>query len=196
VNASADVWASFSHDPRTPAHAGLRASDQDRDLIQQVLAEAYADGRLDREEFDTRSARAGAARTLGELPPLVSDLVAVQAGGGALSRADDEDLQRRAVEKWAGDRRDAFWTFLSASLICWVIWVVGSWGPSGFDPYFPWPIFVSVGTGLNVARRQVQRQAIIDSERRRLERKRAKERRRELEPGERSDEPDDSDGSG
>ena len=73
--AARDLWASFQHDPRDPAVAPLRASDADRDVVHGVLAEAFADGRLDREEYDERSAAVLAARTLGELPPLVSDLV-------------------------------------------------------------------------------------------------------------------------
>ena len=81
---AAEVWASFSHDPRLGPNAALRATDGDRDVVHQVLADAYADGRLDREEFDTRTAQTAAARTLGELPPLLADLVAptpVPSGG-------------------------------------------------------------------------------------------------------------------
>lgn len=47
-----DVWGSFAHDPREPAVAPLRASDADREVIHGVLAEAFADGRLDRSEYD------------------------------------------------------------------------------------------------------------------------------------------------
>src|SRR6478609_7241171 len=98
VTGSADLWSSFSHDPRRSANAGLRASDGDRSVVQQVLTEAYADGRLDREEFDSRTAAAVGARTLGELPPLVSDLVAPDSGASpALVRPSDDDLQRQAV---------------------------------------------------------------------------------------------------
>src|SRR6187397_2068017 len=48
---SGDLWASFQHDPRDPAVAPLRASDADRNLVHGVLTEAFADGRLDREEY-------------------------------------------------------------------------------------------------------------------------------------------------
>lgn len=41
-----------------------------------VLADAFADGRLDREEYDERSDRVTRAKTLGELPDVVVDLVA------------------------------------------------------------------------------------------------------------------------
>ena len=62
-----EFWASFSHDPRDAQYQSMRASDLDRGTIQQALTEAYADGRLDREEFDERSEQAIRSRTLGEL---------------------------------------------------------------------------------------------------------------------------------
>ena len=72
---SGDLWASFQHDPRDPAAAPLRASDADRNVVHGLLTEAFADGRLDREEYDERSAATLQARTLGEFPALVADLV-------------------------------------------------------------------------------------------------------------------------
>ena len=69
------IWSSFTLDPRRPEYAPLRASDQDRNVVHQVLADAYADGRLDREEFETRTAAVSAAKTLGELAGLVEGLV-------------------------------------------------------------------------------------------------------------------------
>jgi hypothetical protein len=80
----------------------------------------------------------------------------------------DTQIQQRAVTAWQNDRRNALWGFISASLICWVIWAITSQG-------FPWPVFVMLGTGLNVGRVQFQRQAMIDEERRRLEKKQARE---------------------
>src|SRR5687768_5537338 len=106
-----DLWSSFDHDPRAPGNAGLRASDRDREVIRSVLATAYADGRLDRGEFDERSEAVSAARTLGELPPVIADLVPeralVQASSGSLVDATPADLQRRAELEWESDRRSA-----------------------------------------------------------------------------------------
>ncbi len=53
-----NVWASFQHDPRDPAAAPLRASDADRNVVHGLLTEAFADGRLDREEYDERTGQA------------------------------------------------------------------------------------------------------------------------------------------
>lgn len=66
-----DLWGAFALDPRDPSNGGLRASDQDREVVRGLLATAYADGRLDREEFDERSDRVAAARLLGDLPAIV-----------------------------------------------------------------------------------------------------------------------------
>jgi hypothetical protein len=176
---SGDLWSTFSHDPRQPANAGLRASDADRDRILQVLAEAYADGRLDRAELDARTAETSAARTLGELPPLVADLVAEPAPvtPAALLPYSDDELRRRAVAAYQADRRDALLAFLGPSLICVVIWAVLNWG----EWRFFWPAFVIAGTALNLLRTLVRRPDIIESKRRSLEKKRAKEIEREIE---------------
>ncbi len=52
----------------------LRASDADRELVITLLSEAAGDGRLTLSEHAERSERALAARTLGELVRLTSDL--------------------------------------------------------------------------------------------------------------------------
>ena len=102
--AARDLWASFQHDPRDPAVAPLRASDADRDVVHRVLADAFADGRLDREEYDERSATVLAARTLGELPPLVSDLVPdrpLLPARVPLAAATSTEIQKRAEDTGA-----------------------------------------------------------------------------------------------
>jgi len=165
----ADLWGQFAHDPRDLAHATLRASDHDRDLVRGVLSAAYADGRLDRAEFDERSDVVGTARTLGELPGIVDDLVAVTAspalaGGGLALRP--EALAAQAVRRYESDRREALAGLLGPSLICVVIWAL----TSGFGGFF-WPGFVIAGTGIHLIRTLVRRQDIIDEHARRLEKK-------------------------
>jgi DUF1707 SHOCT-like domain/Cell wall-active antibiotics response LiaF, C-terminal len=59
--------------PRPGPH-DLRASDADRDLVISLLSEAAGDGRLTLAEHAERSEQALAARTLGELAKLTSDL--------------------------------------------------------------------------------------------------------------------------
>jgi hypothetical protein len=169
----ADVWMSFTHDPRDPQHAGLRASDQDRAVVQQVLAEGYADGRLDREEYDERSDQTNRSRTLGELPAIVADLVSttdLATTRTGLAAATPADLHRRAVESYATDRREAVFGFLFATIVCTVIWLLTSGVGS-----FPWPAFVALGTGIHVARTVARKREIVAGHERKLEKKRAKE---------------------
>ena len=190
---AAEVWASFSHDPRLGANAALRATDGDRDVVHQVLADAYADGRLDREEFDTRTAQTAAARTLGELPPLLADLVApTPVPSGGIPPASAAVLRQRAVAKYRADRRDAFLGFLAPSFICMVIWFV-----LGASAFF-WPGFVIAGTGINVLSMLIRRENIIEENTRRLEKKQAKDQAaRELQsrPPEDKDDSTDEDGT-
>jgi hypothetical protein len=158
-----EVWSQFEHDPRVPGNAGMRASDRDRDVIATVLSNAFAEGRLTDAEYDERSSAALASRTLGELVPLVADLPTA-------APAPRSTIPERAARAYVAERRQAMWGFLSASLICWVIWFV-----TGSD--FPWPVFVMLGTGLNAGRVMFQKDDIIEAETRRLEKKERKELR-------------------
>lgn len=47
-------WSEFARDPREQGFRGLRAGDRDHDLVSGAVSEAYADGRLTREEMDDR----------------------------------------------------------------------------------------------------------------------------------------------
>jgi hypothetical protein len=89
-------WTEFSSDPREPRSAALRASDRDREIVLGVLGDAYADGRLTKDEHDERLEAATAARTLGELPALIADLVplAPPVRSDDLARATPDELQR------------------------------------------------------------------------------------------------------
>jgi hypothetical protein len=166
------VWASFAHDPRDPSVAGLRASDADRDLVQGVLTEAFADGRLDREEYDERAAAALRARTLGDLPPLLGDLVPdrpLLPARVPLSAATSTEIQSRAAEKWRHDRREAFLGFVGSAVVTWTIWALVMFGE------FPWPLIVNAFALMNLLRVATNRREIVAAEVKRLERKRAKE---------------------
>lgn len=193
----ADPWAAFARDPRLPAHAALRASDLDRAAVHEVLVEAYADGRLDREEFDERSEIASQARTLGELPPLMGDLVGTRSpalrGTADLTTASPDQLRAMAVQRYASDRREAVMTFLGPSLVCWAIWAIVNW--TEWDTAFPWPLFVMLGTGINLVRTLVRKPDIIESHVRRLEKKQAKALEQPLpDPQTGPDDPDEAQG--
>ena len=169
------MWNQFDHDPRIPANATMRASDRDRGVIESVLADAFAEGRLTHAEYDERSDAALASRTLGDLLPLVADL--------PVARAPRSSIPEAAERAYVQARRQAVWGFLSASLICWVIWVATSFDDGGFAAGFPWPLFVMLGTGLNAGRVAWQKDEIIEEETRRLEKKERKELRKREDEG-------------
>jgi hypothetical protein len=167
------IWERFEHDPRRPENAALRASDKDRDLVQDLLGTAYAEGRLTREELDERGDRTTASKTLGELPQLVSDLVSTTSTSAALSTTSDRHAT--AELKYREQRRQALGTFLVPTLICWVIWVSVMLNNPGDGFPFPWPIFVTLGTGVRWFQLVTNHQDTVASIERDLEKK---ERRR------------------
>lgn len=168
-------WIRFEHDPRDPRHAPLRASHQDRDIVNDALSAAYAEGRLTAEEFDERTDAVAGARTLGELPPLLSDLVSSSPSSLVAGR-----FRAEAERKHAERVRGAFWAFLTPNLICWAIWIITGMG-------FPWPIFVTIGTGLGWVPLLVNPEDNIRSLERDLEKRELKrierQQRRQLPPG-------------
>ena len=169
------VWQEFSADPRERANASLRASDADRDVIRRVLAEGYAEGRLDRDELDERVDAAGAARLLGDLPPLIDDLVPrITAAVSSAGRHETRTVEERAVRRYERGRREAVGRFMFLSSLCWAIYLFAAL--SGRNDFgFPWPLFVMFGTGLPAARFLAGRDDIIAEEIRKIEKKDRKE---------------------
>jgi hypothetical protein len=171
-------WGEFTADPRRREAAPLRASDHDRDVVLGVLGEAFADGRLTREEYDERSATTAGARTLGELPPIIADLVPLNPSRSTVATSDE--LDRQAVRRWEHQRREAINGFLFIAIICWTIWAV-----TGAN--FPWPIFPTLFVGLRIPQVLMNKKDIVARERERLERKQRKSiegRRRSHDDGE------------
>ena len=176
ANPSSHPWADFTQDPRRQESAALRASDRDREVVVTVLTEGYADGRLTKEEYDERADAATAARTLGELPALIGDLVPLTpapARSGEPAGAPPDVLHQRAVQRWQAQRRQALTGFLVPTIICWSVWFFTSFQHNA-GPGFPWPVFVMLGTGMNLLRVLLHRQDIVAEEQRRLEKKQRK----------------------
>ena len=160
------IWDRFEHDPRRPENAGLRASDKDRDLVQDLLGTAYAEGRLTRDELDERGDRTTASKTLGELPPLVGDLVSTAASSHLPMTTTDRHAA--AELKYRQQRQQALWAFLTPTIICWIVWSATMFG------HFPWPLFVTVGTGIGFVRLATNRADTVASIERDLEKKERK----------------------
>jgi len=183
VNAD-ELFGGFPADPRDPRHAGLRASDTDRERVHTVLRDAYADGHLDREEHDERTTAPFASRTLGELPALVGGLTPPadvaratptyrQPPGGLLpptgARMTPAELRERAEVQYASQRHSALIAFLGPSLICWAIWLATSIG-SGHAQW-PWPLIVTAATSVRALPVLTARRDLVEHEVRRLDRK-------------------------
>lgn len=79
-------------------NAGMRASDQDREVTVQALRDAYVVGRLDLDEVRVRARAAYAARTWGDLHALTADLPVGQGVAGS------EVSTPAAVQAWSGER--------------------------------------------------------------------------------------------
>jgi len=109
----------------------IRVSDQDRHCVVEWLSEAYAVGRLSREEFDERFAAAYSARTYGELRDLTADLPLP----AARTRLPSDIVTSRRTPQSASRRLigQLIWTFfvlvLAARLAGLVppvaVWIVG-----------------------------------------------------------------------
>ncbi|WP_349828304.1 DUF1707 SHOCT-like domain-containing protein [Brevibacterium litoralis] len=92
-------WDGFTADPHeTP---DLRASDADREVLFEVLGTAFSQGLLDVDEHAERMETAGSVRTLGQVLPLLQDIVAppgTDTGTGTSAAfSGSHDLVRRAT---------------------------------------------------------------------------------------------------
>lgn len=100
--------SSLLHVYSRPGPHQLRASDADRELVITLLSEAAGDGRLTLSEHAERSEQALAARTLGELVRLTSDLT--------LPSGQPIQLypRRSVTAMFARERRQGRWVVPSA----------------------------------------------------------------------------------
>lgn len=159
-------WDAFTADPRKTKNAELRASDRDRTLVTSILGDAFAEGRLDPEEYQERLDQALTIRTLGEVTPLVQDIwqVGRPTGRPAPRRSNLERGLDVAVGAGIG-------TWLLVAVVTNVIWIATSLG-SGFGYY--WPIWPMLGVGIGVigtfiSRWQAGAQKRLDADDRRRE---------------------------
>lgn len=162
-------WESFRLDPRQPGYASMRASDADREIVRALLADAYADGRLTRDEYDDRLNSLYGSRTLGDIPALVTDLVPPDGPPTAPAPLLPADLRTRGARKWRRDVEESFAAFLVPSIICIVIWIAVAGGG------FFWPVFPMLFLGLNLLKTVVQRESAIEREVLRLQEQAAKD---------------------
>jgi hypothetical protein len=116
----------------TVDHAAIRASDAERQRVVEALRDQAAAGRLDVEELEDRVARAYAARTRGQLDPLLADLPTPPARRPAVAPAPP-----------SGDLRAHLVAYVAVNLALIAVWALTGAG------YF-WPIWPLLGWGLGV----------------------------------------------
>jgi len=127
----------------------VRASDADREKIVERLRSAMNEGRLNLAEFDDRVQQVYAARTYGELSPILSDLPAVRERPGAAPAG--------RVPPWVL----IMWTpWVFVNILCVVIWLAT--GAGYFWPFWvevPWGLALCIPTviGITVGRNQAPR---------------------------------------
>jgi hypothetical protein len=123
--------------------ASLRASDADRERVVEALSEHHVEGRLDAEELAQRVDRTYAAKTLGELDEITTDLPPIQAPArGAPLRPRPRD-PGRAKARAAFQRHLFTYAWVNGFLV--VIWAL-----TNFGGYF-WPVWPMLGWGIGLA---------------------------------------------
>lgn len=168
--------------------ATIRASDADRDRAAATLREHLAAGRLTIEEFDERLDKVYAAKTLGELAEVMTDLPATD-----LEQLPSNSLDRSAAEPRLPGRRSspsieaaqgrfspawraAWGSWLAISLFLVVIWLASGAG-GGL-----WFLWVALALGALLLGRWITG-APARSERRTAARRRDHRRRRDERAG-------------
>lgn len=181
--AGPELWGEFALDPRDPRNAGLRAADADREVVHRALGDAFAEGRLDRDEFDERSAALAASKHLGALPPLLEDLLPVAPLIPALPKA--QEITAQATQDYRDQRRRALLAAVWVSALCWAIWLATSRHQggnllTGWDT-FPWPLIVTAATGVRPVRLMLARSQVIADRERKLQQRATKQQAKALE---------------
>jgi hypothetical protein len=112
----------------------LRASDDDRDRTASLLREHHAAGRLTVDEFSERLDGTYAAKTLGELKEILSDLPSID-----LYRLPEQNMRRGQHEQTSQPAprqhgrlsphwRSAWGSWASVSMLLMVIWLISAVG--------------------------------------------------------------------
>jgi hypothetical protein len=144
----------------------MRASDRDRAVVHDVLAEAYAEGRIDRDELDERTNQVDAAKTYADLVTPLRDLTS-DASPLVSTPVPAGELQRAAEQYYSNKLRETLFEFLVPNLICWTIWLLTGHG-------FPWPVFVTIPTLLHLLQVASSKHRTVQAQAEKLSRKQAK----------------------
>jgi hypothetical protein len=100
----------------------IRASDQERESVVDVLRDAFTEGRLTSDELEERTASAYIAKTWAQLGELTSDLPVPPPLGASLNRPQPHPAQR--------PRRSHRYDGLLSALLVWIVIAAVSGEPS------------------------------------------------------------------
>jgi Domain of unknown function (DUF1707) len=131
----------------------IRASDDDRERTVALLREHHAAGRLTVEEFNERMDKAYAAKTLGDLDELMTDLPAIDLyrlpdaslpphyrrqipGAGSFQAATGAAGLTMGHGRFSPVWAAAWGSWLSVTLLCFVIWALSGGG-------YLWPLWLA-----------------------------------------------------
>jgi hypothetical protein len=144
---------------------GLRAGNAEREVVVQRLNDAFGEGRLELAELDQRIAQAYAAKTVGELRPLLADLPvrpgtpgrraapgAVPAFAAAPHRPPVARVAAGVVRRPAWIRWQ-YYSWASVVAINAVVWVLVSFGVGHL--VYPWPLWVAGPWGVAILAQDV-----------------------------------------
>ncbi|OKI38925.1 hypothetical protein A6A25_01615 [Saccharothrix sp. CB00851] len=121
----------------------IRASDAERELVQQWLHRAHADGSLDLAEFDARVARTWQAKTRGDLAALTADLPTPSTPPAAVVLPTPEQVK---TSGGPSAMRVLTTIWLSISALNFALWLLVSLlGDEGL--VHPWFLWVTVPPG-------------------------------------------------
>ena len=142
-------------DPRSADNQHLLASDLDRSNAGRILVGSYAEGRLEHDEYQQRLSQATRAKTLGELEPVLSDVVvnpgSVVAPAPVEMPEEDSGQTKRPTGQTKRPTRMVgpvpSW-YVSTNVICNVVWLVSVIGAGRLNYY--WPMWVLIGTSIAV----------------------------------------------
>ena len=110
----------------------IRASDQERENVVDVLRDAFTDGRLTFDEFEERTASAYAAKTWTQLRELTSDLPAQPVLGAGLSQRPPAGHPQAIppAGRPRGVRRDRPFDRVLPVLFVWIVIAAAAGSPS------------------------------------------------------------------
>lgn len=135
-------WEGFAADPRVPENATYRASDADRHHAFELLAEAYSDGRLNHEEYEHRLDLSLTASTLGDFPPLVTDLLLPKRRflpANSVAAPDRvAEANRHVRQSWMG--------WIGLAMLFNLIWLATVLGSGTL--FYWWPFWPMLGTAI------------------------------------------------